>query len=79
MKAPILFILVLVLILSGCSTTRSVPKDDRLYIGSDIIWKGKKPKDYTALEEVMDGKIRPKTNRKFLGMPMKLWLYNLGK
>jgi outer membrane protein assembly factor BamA len=74
----ILAILIVVVFITGCSATRSVPKDDRLYTGSDIIWKGKKPKDYAALEEVMDGKIRPKTNRKFLGMPVKLWLYNLG-
>ncbi|HVI49300.1 MAG TPA: BamA/TamA family outer membrane protein [Chitinophaga sp.] len=64
--------------ISSCSTTRTVPEGDRLYIGGSVTWKSKKPKDYSTLSEGMSSRLRPKTNRKFIGMPIKLWLYNLG-
>lgn len=67
------------LLFSACSTTRTVPEGDRLYIGADIKWDDKKPKDYSELESGMEERIRPTPNKKFLGMPIKLWLYNLGK
>lgn len=66
------------LLLSACSTTRTVPEGDRLYTGATIKWDDKKPKDYSELESGMEDRIRPNPNRKFLGMPIKLWLYNLG-
>ncbi|RAI97879.1 surface antigen-like protein [Chitinophaga skermanii] len=65
-------------ILAACSTTRTVPEGDRLYTGADVKWDGKKPKDYSTLSDGVDDRIRPKPNKKFLGMPIKLWLYNLG-
>lgn len=72
------------LVISSCSTTRSVPEGDRLYTGSEVKWINdtvthKKPKDYSSLVEGMEKRIRPNRNRRFLGMPIKLWLYNLGK
>lgn len=78
----ILFCLVF-LVISSCSTTRTVPEGDRLYTGSEVKWitdtvTKKKPKDYSSLEDGMNKRIRPNRNRKFLGMPIKLWLYNLG-
>lgn len=78
----ILFCLVY-LVISSCSTTRTVPEGDRLYTGSDVKWitdtvSKKKPNDYSTLEDGMTKRIRPNRNRKFLGMPIKLWLYNLG-
>ncbi|MBV8254675.1 MAG: BamA/TamA family outer membrane protein [Chitinophaga sp.] len=67
------------LVISSCSTTRSVPEGDRLYTGSEVVWKKKrKPKDYASLSEGMTKRIRPIRNKRFLGMPIKLWLYNLG-
>ncbi len=71
------------LAVSSCSTTRTVPEGDRLYTGSDVKWitdtiTKKKPKDYSNLVDGMNKRIRPNRNRKFLGMPIKLWLYNLG-
>lgn len=73
------FIGLIAVFISACSTTRTVPEGDRLYTGADIKWDDKKPKDYSVLESGMEDRIRPTPNRKFLGMPMKLWLYNLGK
>lgn len=72
------FFACIALFVSACSTTRTVPEGDRLYTGSDIKWDDKKPKDYSELESGMDERIRPRPNRKFLGMPFKLWFYNLG-
>lgn len=66
------------LCLCACSTTRTVPEGDRLYTGADVKWEGKKPKDYGTLQENLASSIRPKPNRKFLGMPVRLWFYNLG-
>jgi len=66
------------LCISACSTTRTVPEGDRLYTGTTVKWDGKKPKDYATLQEGLEGSVRPKPNRKFLGMPIRLWLYNLG-
>lgn len=75
-------ILIVVLVtMQACSTTRTVPEGDRLYTGHDITWnqpKKDRPKDMAALESGMDSRIRPSRNRRFLGMPIKLWLYNLG-
>ena len=66
------------LCLCACSTTRTVPEGDRLYTGADVKWEGKKPKDYGTLKEALDASVRPKPNRRFLGMPVRLWFYNLG-
>ncbi|ASZ10340.1 BamA/TamA family outer membrane protein [Chitinophaga pendula] len=67
------------LFLHACSTTRSVPEGDRLYTGTTVKWEGKKPKDYSSLKSGLDKRVRPAPNRRFFGMPIKLWLYNLGK
>ena len=67
------------LCISACSTTKTVPDNDRLYTGANIKWDGKKPRDYGTLSAEMSSQTRPKPNRKLLGMPFRLWLYNLGK
>ena len=69
------------LVITSCSTTRTVPEGDRLYTGSDVKWISdtvtkKKPKDYSDLADGRNSRIRPKRNRRVLGMPFKLWLYN---
>lgn len=72
--------LIVLIAIGGCSTTRTVPEGDRLYTGGSASWEGKKkPKDYSTLSDGMNSRIRPRPNRRFLGMPIKLWLYNLGK
>lgn len=63
----------------ACSSTKSVPDGDRLYTGASIKWKDdkKKPKDYSTLSDGMNKVLRPKPNKKFLGMPFRLWFYNM--
>lgn len=67
------------LCISACSTTKTVPENDRLYTGTKVKWEGRKPRDYGNLSAEMSSRTRPKPNRKFAGMPIRLWLYNLGK
>lgn len=67
------------MVLASCSTTKSVPDGDQLFTGSKIKWKGDKPNDFGTLEDGMNDRLRPKPNSRFLGMPLKLWMYNLGK
>ncbi|MCG7752547.1 translocation and assembly module lipoprotein TamL [Flavihumibacter cheonanensis] len=63
---------------TGCSTTRTVPEGDRLYLGAEVTWEEKKPGRHKELGEALVALSRPSPNRKFLGMPVRLWLYNLG-
>jgi outer membrane protein assembly factor BamA len=65
--------------ISACSTTKTVPENDRLYTGAKVVWKGKKPRDYGTLSSNLQSSTRPHPNKKFLGMPIKLWLYNMAK
>ncbi|HJT73069.1 MAG TPA: BamA/TamA family outer membrane protein [Chitinophaga sp.] len=78
MIIPVLAVLFAIGI-SACSTTKSVPENDRLYTGANIKWDGRKPRDYGTLSASMSSQIRPKPNRKFAGLPFRLWFYNLGK
>lgn len=63
----------------GCSTTKTVPKGDRLYLGADIKWKGPKQPDRDDLEDGMNDRVTPKPNSRILGIPVRLLLYNMGK
>lgn len=68
------------LLLAACSSTRTVPKGDRLYTGAQVTVKG--PASLTArqkkvLRAELSGLTRPRPNARFLGMPFKLWVYNL--
>lgn len=67
-------------IIASCSTTKSVPKNDALYTGAKVTVSktdvGVKQKK--AIQTSLSGLTRPKPNSKVLGMPIKLWIYNLG-
>ncbi|WP_353483853.1 BamA/TamA family outer membrane protein [Haliscomenobacter sp.] len=70
----------LILLLMGCSTTRSVPENDALYTGARIkMTRTTLPsKQKKALQSTLLGLTRPQPNSRILGMPFKLWVYNLG-
>ncbi|SFF10974.1 Surface antigen [Chitinophaga sp. CF118] len=76
---PRLLPVIVAFCISACSTTKSVPENDRLFTGTTIKWDGKKPRDYSTLKEEMQSSARPKPNKKLFGLPFRLWLYNLGK
>jgi outer membrane protein insertion porin family len=67
-------------LLAACSTTRTVPKDDKLYTGAKVKVEG--PASLTArqkkvLRSDLEGLTRPRPNNRFLGIPVKLMIYNM--
>ncbi len=74
------FMAILVLLLSGCSSIKSVPKNDALYTGASIKMTPSaiSSKQKKALQNTLEDLARPKPNSRALGIPFKLWMYNLG-
>lgn len=73
-----ILILVLVSCVAGCSSTKHLPKDERLYKGATVDLKGDSltARDRKVLRSNMQALTRPKPNSAFLGLPFKLWLWN---
>src|ERR1043166_3269794 len=66
------------LVWSGCSSTKSVPANDKLYTGATVTLKNvANNREKKALKEDLDGLTRPKPNSKFLGIRLKLNIYNM--
>jgi len=76
----VLFLLVIGIIISGCSTTKNIPDNDALFTGSKIkiIETQLSSKDKKNILEELKTLTVPKPNKKILWMPFKLWMYNLG-
>lgn len=74
------FMAFLVLLLSGCSSIKSVPENDALYTGASIKMTPSaiSSKQKKALQNTLEDLARPKPNSRALGIPFKLWMYNLG-
>jgi len=69
---------VFIILLASCSATKNLPPGDALYTGAsvtirDSLMSGKKKK---ALRKELTALTRPKPNTTFLGMPIKLYIYN---
>lgn len=66
-------------VLASCSITRTVPAGDALYSGSVVKAEGNNlsRKQKKAMEEELGSLVRPLPNRKILGIPFKLMMYNL--
>lgn len=78
-KAPLLYFLFAILLLSGCSGTNKIPKDELLYTGAKIKIEGNEPskKERKVLKTELELLVRPKPNSSFLGFRPKLFFYNL--
>lgn len=78
-KAPLLYFLIVILFLSGCSGTKFLPEGELLYTGAKIKMEGNDPskKERKALKSELELLTRPKPNSSFLGMRPKLFFYNL--
>ncbi len=74
------FMAIVVLLLAGCSSIKSVPENDALYTGAKIKMTRTEvsSKQKKALQNTLEDLTRPKPNSRVLGMPFKLWMYNLG-
>ncbi len=67
------------LIMASCSTTKYLPKGEKLYVGGDVKIKGDRIKrsEAKALRAELTGLLRPKPNTSFLGLRYKLFAYNI--
>lgn len=74
------FMVILVLLLAGCSSIKSVPENDALYTGTRVkmVQTEVSSKQKKALQNTLEDLARPKPNSRVLGVPFKLWMYNLG-
>ena len=65
---------------TSCNLTKFVPDGDALYTGASIKVKDStlSRKEKKIVIEKTEGLPRPKPNAKFLGIPIKLVLYNMG-
>jgi outer membrane protein assembly factor BamA len=63
----------------GCSNTKYLPQGDLLFTGSSVTVKDSilKKNERKALENDLEALLRPKPNKKFLGLRPKLLIYNL--
>jgi len=80
MKTSNLYIALLLLFLaSSCSNTKYLADGELLYVGTKVKVEGKEPskKDRKALKKEFAEMIRPKPNKKVLGLRPKLYLYNI--
>ena len=74
-----IILLLAVSILLSCSGTSKIPEGDLLYVGHTIdIEKGKEnQKTRKAIKSELDGLIRPKPNKSFLGIRPAIFFYNI--
>jgi outer membrane protein assembly factor BamA len=73
------FIIVLLISLSACSTTKFVPQNDKLYLGAEVKIDDKDIRKQSRKELVTDleALTRPRPNSSIFGIRFKLMLYGL--
>src|SRR5436190_4054261 len=77
-KFYIIFLVSIYFLIAACSNTRHLPANDKLYTGANVIVGGTSTvREKKVLQEDLGGLTRPKPNTKFLGIPIKLSIYNL--
>jgi len=63
---------------AACSSTRHLPEGEKLYTGANIDISGTSTvREKKVIKEDLEGLTRPKPNTKFLGLRIKLNIYNL--
>ncbi|HEY1024676.1 MAG TPA: BamA/TamA family outer membrane protein [Sphingobacteriaceae bacterium] len=73
------YLLMIVVLFSGCSNIKYLPKGESLYVGHEvkIVNDTTKKAEAKSLQSDLEGMVRPQPNSKFLGLRIKLWLYNI--
>src|SRR4051812_12774554 len=68
-----------ILTATGCSNVKHLPAGDRLFRGSKVFIHDRETdrKERGVLKTDLTGLVRPRPNTKFLGIRLKLSLYNL--
>ncbi|RVT99883.1 hypothetical protein EOD41_15695 [Mucilaginibacter limnophilus] len=68
-----LYLLLIAVLFSACSTTKYLAPGEKLYTGHKV--KVEAPEKGKELEADLKGLLRPKPNSKILGLRFKLWVY----
>ncbi|RYE17827.1 MAG: hypothetical protein EOP51_23215 [Sphingobacteriales bacterium] len=73
----IIYLLLITLVLSSCSTTKYLRPGEKLYTGHKVKLEDKdiKNNESNALNADLTGLLRPKPNASILGLRVKLWIY----
>jgi outer membrane protein insertion porin family len=71
----ILPLLLMLVVMAGCSGTRHLPEGEKLYTGADIQLNAKEKVNKRQIKSVAKSAIRQAPNKSYLGMRPKLWLY----
>lgn len=71
-----LLLLVVCLLLSACNVTRHLPKGEKLYTGAEIKLDSPVKMNTRLIKSKAEEAIHPAPNKSFLGIKIKLWLYN---
>lgn len=79
MKNKIVIILFIALVSAGCSNTKYLADGELLYVGGKVKVEDSliSRKERKSLEKELKGLLRPKPNKKILGLRPKLYFYNL--
>ena len=72
---PAWFPILLLLLVAGCSGTKHLPEDEKLYTGAETVIESDEPVDTRKLEKTVNRSVRPAPNSSIFGMRPKLWLY----
>ncbi|MGZ8538198.1 MAG: hypothetical protein ACXWV9_08035, partial [Flavisolibacter sp.] len=74
MKRHFYFLISLSILWAGCSTTKHLPENEKLYTGASVTVEGASSKrQKKTLRSDLEGLARPKPNSKLLGIiPIKL-------
>jgi len=76
----IVFLSVIVIFMASCSSVKNIPENDALYTGSKVtIADTDMPsRQAKSIQKSLKILTKPKSNSKLLGIPFKLWMYNIG-
>src|SRR5262245_10651778 len=60
--------------INACNTTKHLPEGESLFVGSEVKIEDKHgtKRERSALKSELNNSVRPKPNRKFLGMRLRL-------
>lgn len=82
MRIIITYLIVLataIFAITGCSSTKGLPPNEKLYTGASVKVEGDSlsAKQKKVLRNDLTGLTRPRPNTRFLGIPIKLNIYNM--
>src|SRR5690625_1641634 len=69
----------MLLLFTACSNTKYLAEGQSLYVGSDVEIEDSvlTKKERKSMESELESALRPKPNKTFLGLRIKLWIHNV--